>query len=66
MIIVKMTILVTMVVMFLIYMFKGWARQNPLKLALEDYPWWSYIMSILIILDVIGIFASAVWLLFFW
>ena len=65
MIIVKLTILLTMVVMFLVYMFKGWALRHPIELALEYYPWWSYIMSVLIIIDVVGILASAVWLLFF-
>lgn len=65
MIIVKLTILVTLIVKFLVYMFKSWALRHPLKLALEDYPWWSYIMAILVILDVVGVFASVIWLLFF-
>lgn len=66
MIIVKLTILVTIIVVFLIYIFKGWCLRHPLDAAIEDYPIWAHIMGILIILDGVGIFASAVWLLFFY
>jgi hypothetical protein len=66
MIIVKLTILLTMVVAFLIRIFKGWCSRHPLEVAIDDYPIWTYIMSVLVILDVVGIFASVVWLLFFY
>ena len=66
MIIVKLTILVTIIVVFLIRIFKGWCLRHPLEVALEEYPIWTDIMSVLIILDGVGIFASAVWLLFFY
>lgn len=66
MIIVKLTILVTIIVIFLIHIFKGWCLRHPLDAAIEAYPIWAYIMGVLIILDGVGIFASAVWLLFFY
>lgn len=66
MIVVKLTILVTIIVAFLIRIFKGWCLRHPLEAAFEEYPIWTHVMGVLIILDGVGIFASVVWLLFFY
>lgn len=66
MIIVKITILSVLVTVFLLGAFKLWIESNPIKAIAEDYPWWTYILAFLILLDVIGIFASAIWFLFFY
>lgn len=65
MIIVKITILLTMVVVLLIVLFRAWAEVNPLKALVDDYPKWFYMLPLLMFLDVIGIFASVIWFLFF-
>ena len=65
MIIVKLTILLTMVVVLLIVLFRAWAEVNPLKALVDDYPKWFYMLPLLMFLDVIGIFASVIWFLFF-
>jgi len=65
MIIVKFTILLTMVVVLLIVLFRAWAEINPLKALVEEYPKWFYMLPLLMFLDVIGIFASVIWFLFF-
>lgn len=65
MMILKITIILTMVVVLLIILFRAWAEINPLKALVEDYPKWFYIIPLLMFLDVIGIFASVIWLLFF-
>lgn len=65
MIVIKLTILLTMVCAVLIFAIKVWAESNPLEALVENYPTWIYISVLLMFLDVIGIFASAIWLLFF-
>lgn len=66
MIIVKITILLVLVTVFLLGAFKLWIASHPIQAIAEDYPAWTYIMAYLILLDVIGIFASAIWFLFFY
>ena len=64
MVIVKLTILALIVTVILLTLFKGWCISHPLEAMIEYYPWWAYVMGILVILDVIGVVASAIWLLF--
>lgn len=66
MIIVKLTALLTLIVVFMIVAFKAWCESHPVKAIAEDYPWWAYVMAILVMINVIGIFASAIWFLFFY
>ena len=66
MIIVKLTILLTMVCVLLKYEMKVWAKNNPPKVYVEDYPTWIYVALLLMFLDVIAIFASVIWFLFFY
>ena len=66
MIIVKLTIILTLLVVFLIMIFRAWYESHPLSVRLGDYPFWAYIMAVLIMIDVIGIFVSVVWYLFFY
>ena len=66
MIIVKLTILLTLIVAFGIYMFSGWCKKNKFRAYIEDYPFWAYILTVLAVIDCIGIFTSAVWFLFFY
>lgn len=65
MIIVKLTILLTMVCALLFTIFREWCKSHPLKALVEEYPWWAYIYGLLVLLDVIAIFLSVIWLLFF-
>ena len=64
MIIAKLTILLTLAVIFLTNRVKAWGKSNPRRVYLEDYPWWVNLTAWLIILDTIGIFASVIWFLF--
>lgn len=63
--IVKFTILLTMVCILLILIFRKWCKRNPLRAIAEDYPVWTYAVGLLILLDVVSIFLSVIWLLFF-
>lgn len=65
MIIVKLTILLTMVCAVLIFAMKVWGENNPLDALVSNYPVWMYVSVLLMFLDVIGIFASVIWFLFF-
>lgn len=66
MIIVKLTAMLTLVIIFLLARFKLWVETNPVRAIVRDYPAWVYIMALFIWIDVIGIFASAIWFLFFY
>jgi len=65
MIIVKLTILLTMVCALLIFAIKVWGKSHPFEVMVEAYPKWFYIAVLLMYLDVICIFASVIWFLFF-
>ena len=64
-ILVKITIILIMITLLLLFCFKGWVRNNPLQANLEYYPAWAYLMGFLIIVDVICIFVIVIWFLFF-
>ena len=65
--IVKITILLILVTMVFVFAFKVWANDNPFSVYREKYPLWAYIIPILTIFDIMGIFASVIWLLcFYW
>lgn len=70
MIIVKLTVLAVMVTAVYIYLYKNWLAQNPkeaFKITFDKgyFPKYAVFLSLLMVLDVIGIFASAIYLLFF-
>lgn len=70
MIIVKLTVLAVMVTAVYVFLYKSWLAQNPkeaFKITFDkDYfPKSAIFLSLLIGLDIIGIFASAIYLLFF-
>ena len=66
MMIVKFTILLTMVCALFVFTIRVWGKSHPLEVWAEAYPTWFYIGAMLIYLDVICIFASAIWFLFFY
>lgn len=66
MIIAKLTIVLTLVVILMVIIFRSWCKQNPLRALIEDYPLWAYILGLLVIIDVVGIFYSVIWFLFFY
>jgi len=70
MIIVKLTVLAVMVTALYIWIWRAWLKFNPeetLKTAFNrNYlPKSGYPIILFLLLDVIGIFASAIYLLFF-
>lgn len=70
MLIVKLTILAVMVTALYIWIWRAWLKSNPeeaLRVALNRsyLPKSGYLIIIFILIDIIGIFASAIWLLFF-
>ena len=69
MIIVKLTVLAVMVTALYIWIWRVWLKSNPeeaLKTAFNRsyLPKSGYPIIILLLLDIIGIFASAIYLLF--
>lgn len=69
MIIVKLTILAVMVTALYIWIWRAWLKSNPeeaLKTAFNrNYlPKSGYPILVLILVDIIGIFASVIWVLF--
>ena len=64
MIVMKFTILLTMVCALLIFKMRGWAKRYPLEALVENYPIWFYVAVLIIYLDVICIFISTFWFLF--
>ena len=64
--IVKLTIVLTMIVALMIVVFLGWCKENPFKVMASEFPRWAYVLVFLVLLDVIGIFASVIWFLFFY
>lgn len=69
MIIVKLTILSCLITAFYILAIRIWASSNvfnAISARLKNrYPLWMYPVVLFMFLDVIGIFASAIYLLFF-
>lgn len=69
MIIVKLTVLSFLITAIYIFAMKIWAESNVPKYLLArntgKYPKWIYPVVLFIMFDVIGIFASAIYLLFF-
>lgn len=70
MIIVKLTVLAIMVTTLYIWIWRAWLKSNPeeaLKTAFNRsyLPKSGYPIVVLLFLDIIGIFASAIYLLFF-
>ena len=70
MIIVKLTVLAVMVTALYIWIWRAWLKSNPeeaFKTALNrNYlPKSGYPIIIFLLIDIIGIFASAIYLLFF-
>lgn len=70
MIIVKLTVLAVMVTAVYVFLYKRWLAQNPkedFKITFDKgyLPKPATFLSLLVGLDIIGIFASAIYLLFF-
>lgn len=70
MIIVKLTVLTVMVTAVYVFLYKSWLAQNPkeaFKITFDKsyLPKSAVFLSLLVGLDIIGIFASAIYLLFF-
>jgi len=70
MIIVKLTVLAVMITALYIWIWRAWLKSNPkeaLKVAFgKNYvPKGGYMLAIFLLIDIIGIFASAIYLLFF-
>ena len=70
MIIVKLTILAILITVVYVWLFRAWLRTNPeevLKTALTVgyLPKCGYPIILLIIIDIVGVFASVIYLLFF-
>ena len=70
MIIVKLTILAILITVVYVWLFRAWLRTNPeeaLKTALTvgSLPKCGYPIILLIIIDIVGVFASVIYLLFF-
>ncbi len=70
MIIVKLTVLAVMVTAVYVFLYKSWISQNPrevFKITFDkDYfPKPIKFLALLVVIDIIGIFASAIYLLFF-
>lgn len=69
MIIVKLTILAILITVVYVWLFRAWLRTNPeeaLRTALTAgyLPKCGYPIVLFIIIDIIGVFASAIYLLF--
>lgn len=68
MMIVKLTVLSIVITLIYIFIARLWAKSNPskaLRLTLfNECPKWLYGLPNFIVLDIIGILASVVWLLF--
>lgn len=70
MIIVKVTILIVMITVLYCFFWFSWLKRNlhevVLMNAIKDYlPKGGLVAGILIIISIIGIFASVIWALFF-
>lgn len=70
MIIVKLTVLVVMVTALYIWIWRAWLKSNPEEALNTTFnrnylPKSGYPIILFLLLDVIGIFASAIYLLFF-
>ena len=68
MIIIKITILLVMVTALYIWLWRTWLESNPteaFKIVSGRITKSGLIATILVLLDVIGIFASVIWALFF-
>lgn len=69
MIIVKLTVLSITITAIFALAIKIWAVDNPIEYFYakksEKYPVWAYGLPLFVFLDVIGILASIVYLLFF-
>lgn len=70
MIIVKLTVLAVIVTAVYVFLYKSWLSQNPreaFKITFDKgyFPKSAIFLSLLVAIDIIGIFASAIYLLFF-
>lgn len=70
MIIVKLTALAVMVTVVYVFLYKSWLAQNPkeaFKITFDKsyLPKSAIFLSLFVAIDIIGIFASAIYLLFF-
>lgn len=70
MIIVKLTVLAVMVTVLYIWIWRAWMKSNTkeaLKIVFEKnyIPKSGYPIIVFLLIDIIGIFASAIYLLFF-
>lgn len=70
MIIVKITLMTIIITVFYIIAIRFWASSNPMKAVTAQishkYPTWMYFIIIPLLIDIVGIFASAIWFLFFY
>lgn len=70
MIIVKLTVLAVMVTALYIWIWRAWLKSNPteaLKIAFgKNYvPKGGWMLIVFLLIDIVGVFASAIYLLFF-
>ena len=66
MILVKVTIVLAAVIVFMWCALLVWSKTHPLEVLMQDYPWWAYIMVLLILVDAVCAFVSLIWYLFWY
>jgi hypothetical protein len=67
MIIAKLTILLVVLTLIVGFIAELWASTHPLEVAAIGYPdWFCLFFCLLLLLDIIGTVASAIYLLFFY